>query len=516
LREAGGAAVTPLLVAAAVVVALGATGTALRRSLELRRSARRQRQALATLGSVSIRSSHQAVIPEPVTGLQAHVRLVAADAEPPLPAPRPLTGGWRPTRATGAAPFRRPVPPSQRADPGMARMQAEAMPGSLLDYAVAPEPADAVRIVRADGPARPATTPQPAGSTSAAASADPDVEPVLPGPLADPPPPPETSEAPSGTGRGSAPGGRTVAASPGPDLPPLSALRWGGMSDPSPRADGLGSADDVRPDRDGCGGDATQYLSRSPFADEEVGARPTAGQSRAAAKAAPLRFDDLDPDPPEACDVQPGASPVVDPDERRAWATRLAAAPGAHARAQGASMNRTAKPRRPRGARPATAGGQAPGRNRLLAAGAAALVLVGAGAAVSTGLVARHRSRPETVQPRSARPVPRATVTTPAPRAVSVPVRLLSSNVGVSVYRIDAPTAQIRLVASGPCWVQIRSGGATGTVLYSQTMQAGQTESASGPLWMRLGNPTAVKVSVDGVTVSPPVTSGNPYDLVFQ
>src|SRR5579875_2528391 len=60
-------------------------------------------------------------------GSQAYVRVVSSDSPAPLPAPRPLTGGWRPTRATGAAPFRRPGVSPETAG----FEQPEALPGQL-------------------------------------------------------------------------------------------------------------------------------------------------------------------------------------------------------------------------------------------------------------------------------------------------------------------------------------------------------------------------------------------------
>ncbi|MHB8505916.1 MAG: hypothetical protein ACYDEN_09390, partial [Acidimicrobiales bacterium] len=111
------AAVNALALASLVLVVTGASSSWTGRRRRGVRSARRQRRALDTLGAISGRSPAPRTPPDGSPAPQAHVRVVSADAEPPVPTPRPMTGGWRPTRATGAAPFRSPAPRSSPVDP---------------------------------------------------------------------------------------------------------------------------------------------------------------------------------------------------------------------------------------------------------------------------------------------------------------------------------------------------------------------------------------------------------------
>ncbi len=93
-------------------------------------------------------------------------------------------------------------------------------------------------------------------------------------------------------------------------------------------------------------------------------------------------------------------------------------------------------------------------------------------------------------------------------------VRLVSASSGVSVYQLSE-AARITLSASGRCWVEVRAGSSTGPVVHETTLVAGQVERLTGPVWVRLGNPTAVRIEVGSTTLTPPVTTGNPYDLDF-
>jgi transcriptional regulator with XRE-family HTH domain len=64
-------------------------------------------------------------------------------------------------------------------------------------------------------------------------------------------------------------------------------------------------------------------------------------------------------------------------------------------------------------------------------------------------------------------------------------------------------TAHLTLRASGPCWVSIRIGSATGATLYEGTLAAGgglrYTLAPSRPrIWMRIGAPWAVTMALNG------------------
>ncbi len=149
---------------------------------------------------------------------------------------------------------------------------------------------------------------------------------------------------------------------------------------------------------------------------------------------------------------------------------------------------------------------------------AGVVAIVGGGAAGAWSLAHPSRRHPPAAVPTtpSARPhtVAARPRDVPTPRATEA-VKLLSRTSGASVYRISR-SASISLRASGPCWVEVRSGTESGNVVYEATMSAGSTKTVAGPVWVRLGNPPAVAVSVDGARVSPPVAAGTPYDLQFQ
>ncbi|MST35353.1 hypothetical protein GHK86_21805, partial [Acidimicrobiaceae bacterium USS-CC1] len=73
------------------------------------------------------------------------------------------------------------------------------------------------------------------------------------------------------------------------------------------------------------------------------------------------------------------------------------------------------------------------------------------------------------------------TSSTTGPAVTTAQVKLVSSSVGVSVYQVPKATP-ITLVASGPCWVEARSGDTTGPVVFTATMQAGATQRLTGPV----------------------------------
>jgi hypothetical protein len=97
-----------------------------------------------------------------------------------------------------------------------------------------------------------------------------------------------------------------------------------------------------------------------------------------------------------------------------------------------------------------------------------------------------------------------------------VSVQLIASNSTTATYQLSG-SSPITLQVTGDCWVDVHQGGATGPSVLTTTLVPGQTESFSGAVWMRLGNPTAVVIRVGTSAVPPaPITAGQPYDLDFQ
>jgi hypothetical protein len=154
---------------------------------------------------------------------------------------------------------------------------------------------------------------------------------------------------------------------------------------------------------------------------------------------------------------------------------------------------------------------------RFLIVGVLIVMVVAGGTVGVLTLRGDHNraSPPSHPPPRAAAPpapVPTSATTVAPPPA---PV-LVTTSAGYSEYRLSGP-ATIVLTASGTCWVQIRRDGPTGTVLYQGDLYAGQTHPANGPIWLRLGNPTQVTITVNGTALSPPsLIAGEPYNLQFD
>ncbi|MBV9660215.1 MAG: DUF4115 domain-containing protein [Acidimicrobiales bacterium] len=80
---------------------------------------------------------------------------------------------------------------------------------------------------------------------------------------------------------------------------------------------------------------------------------------------------------------------------------------------------------------------------------------------------------------------------------------------------MNGPIATV-LTASGPCWVQARLAAPDGEVIFEGTLQGGQSWAGTGPIWLRLGNPTEVEIAIDGQAVSPPVAAGLPFEMLVR
>ena len=163
-------------------------------------------------------------------------------------------------------------------------------------------------------------------------------------------------------------------------------------------------------------------------------------------------------------------------------------------------------------------------RSTRVAAAAAALVVA---AGVGLGLVLSgstgHSSPPAHHPPvAQQKPAGAASARTPASRATTSPtsppasdVSLVATSAGYSMYRLSWP-ATIRLESTGLCWVEIRDAGPTGPVTFQGDLTAGASHAVTGPAWLRLGNPTAVAVTVNGRAIAPPLVAGEPYNIQFS
>ncbi len=66
------------------------------------------------------------------------------------------------------------------------------------------------------------------------------------------------------------------------------------------------------------------------------------------------------------------------------------------------------------------------------------------------------------------------------------------------------PTRAVLVASRGSCWLEVRKGGANGTVIYEQTLPQGQTlplNLKQGPLWITFGAPWNVDLRMGGKIV---------------
>lgn len=64
-------------------------------------------------------------------------------------------------------------------------------------------------------------------------------------------------------------------------------------------------------------------------------------------------------------------------------------------------------------------------------------------------------------------------------------------------HAVALPTHAVLVAARGPCWLEIRRGGASGPLLYENTLPQGQklpVKLTSGPVWVRIGSPSNLDI----------------------
>lgn len=93
----------------------------------------------------------------------------------------------------------------------------------------------------------------------------------------------------------------------------------------------------------------------------------------------------------------------------------------------------------------------------------------------------------------------------------------VSSDASGARFAVNQLPFTLTMVAKGSCWVQVRQGDG-GPVVFEGTLQAGQTKTVDGTgnLFVRLGNPNNVALTIGGRQVSMSVAPGTPYNVVFQ
>jgi cytoskeleton protein RodZ len=126
--------------------------------------------------------------------------------------------------------------------------------------------------------------------------------------------------------------------------------------------------------------------------------------------------------------------------------------------------------------------------------------VVGLLALLVAGELGSHKNTPElpTPSPKAARPVVSPPRTAHAPRA----------------QKVERPQRIVLRASSGDCWVAVRLGSAEGPLLYEHLLQPGQAVSfVRRPLWVRVGAPANLALTVAGRRLAPLAGSG-PINVV--
>ena len=110
---------------------------------------------------------------------------------------------------------------------------------------------------------------------------------------------------------------------------------------------------------------------------------------------------------------------------------------------------------------------------------------------------------------------PRSTTSTTVAAAPTTTTPLLTP-IGAtgSEFRVSKPTYTLSVKTTGLCWVDMRD--AAGAVLFDGTLPAGGSHQIiAGNVVVKLGNPAAVTLTIDGTQVPVSLTSGSPVSLHF-
>lgn len=145
-----------------------------------------------------------------------------------------------------------------------------------------------------------------------------------------------------------------------------------------------------------------------------------------------------------------------------------------------------------------------PRRGHWTAAAGVALVAIVGWAAWSSGPSIRP-------QPVAAGAAPAAAAVAPKPHSSS---RVLAAHRTVQP-KPAKPQALVVSAVGGPCWVQVRRGGASGAVVEERLLQQGETLRVALPkAWLRLGAPWNVQVR-RGAHVLQTHAHGLPVNVTF-
>jgi Domain of unknown function (DUF4115) len=175
------------------------------------------------------------------------------------------------------------------------------------------------------------------------------------------------------------------------------------------------------------------------------------------------------------------------------------------------------------GRRPAHARSRSPGHGHggAVLAAVAAIGVVGLGA---TWYLTRHGRSGPTVTVGAPRIGATTTTTVVVPTTVVQPqvpaVVLVSHDSREADYQVQQASADVELVPSADCWVEITPASGHGPVLFAGTLPPGTRQpvpTAAGGVRVQLGNPGVMSLMVDGAPMTVPRPgAGGPFTLVFQ
>lgn len=163
-------------------------------------------------------------------------------------------------------------------------------------------------------------------------------------------------------------------------------------------------------------------------------------------------------------------------------------------------------------------------RRRRLRIGAAVASVAVVVAAVSVAVAVEtgghgHRAKTASTTPpstattgRTVAPVPVPPTTVASPAVVAV-----SRQPSAAVYQVNSGSVSVSLLSSGRCWIQVRSRSALGPIMFESIVVPGAQKNFgdTAGLWLRLGNPAAVQIRVDGTVLALPAVA-NPFDLTVE
>lgn len=101
-------------------------------------------------------------------------------------------------------------------------------------------------------------------------------------------------------------------------------------------------------------------------------------------------------------------------------------------------------------------------------------------------------------------PPPTTTTTSTTPHHSTPPKKKQHTQTTQHVSAAPLPTSAVFVASRGACWLEIRRGSQSGSLLYENTLQQGQTQSVSlknGPVWIDMGDPPMIDLRLGGKVV---------------